>query len=111
MPHEVQWLPDGLQGHLTVPVFGRIQRDPVPSGGGYQITPPNAPATYTFPRVFTTGLWTEGSASHNGTTVDYDFSNATSLSGAKGRPDPSFGDHALLVDYITDGNGCRVAVG
>jgi len=111
VPHEVQWAPDGLQSHLTVPVFGRIQRDPVPTGGGYQITPPNPPATYTFPRVFTTGLWTEGSASHNGATVDYDFSNATSQSGAKGRPDPSLGDHALVVDYITAGNGCRVAVG
>jgi hypothetical protein len=61
--------------------------------------------------VFTTGLWTEGTASSSGTTVDYDFSSATSLSGAPGRPDPSLGDHALLVDYLTDGNGCRIAAG
>ncbi len=111
IPHEVQWAPDDLQGHLTVPVFGRIQRDPVPIGGGYQIKPLNPPAGYTSPRVFTTGLWTEGTASRIGNAVDYDFSSATSLSGAKGRPDPSFGDHALLVDYLTDSNGCRVAVG
>ncbi len=112
VPHEVQWAPDDPQGHLTVPVFGRVQRDPVPSGGGYQITPANAPAAYTFPRVFTTGLWTEGTASYNGATVDYDFSSATSLSGSLGRPDPSLGDHALLVDYVADaGSGCRIAVG
>jgi len=111
VPHEVQWAPDDLQGHLTVPVFGRLQRDPVPTGGGYQITPPNPPTSYMFPRVFTTGLWTEGIASRNGPTVDYDFSNATSLSGPRGRPDPSLGDHALLVDYVADGNGCRIAAG
>jgi len=114
VPHEVQWAPEDPQGHLTVPVFGRIQRDPVPPGGGYQITPSNPPASFMSPRVFTTGLWTEGTASHNGTTVDYDFSSATSLSGAKGRPDPTLGDRALLVDYLDspiNAAGCRVAVG
>ena len=111
VPHEVQWAPVDKQGHLTVPIFGRLPRDPVPMGGGYRITPLNPPTSYTLPRVFTTGLWTEGLANPSGTTVDYDFSSATSLSGASGQPKPSLGDHALLVDYIMDGSNCRVAVG
>ena len=112
IPHEVQWAPDDKLGHLTVPVFGRLARDPVPVGGGYRITPVTPPGSYTFPRVFTTGLWTEGVATPSGTSVDYDFSGATSSSGPNGRPDPTLGDHALVVDYIADGStGCRIAVG
>jgi hypothetical protein len=114
LPHEVQWFPDDKQGHLTVPVFGRLQRDPPPAGGGYTITPSNPPGSYTFPRVFTTGLWTEGIVSPppTGATIDYDFVNASSLSGATARPVPALGDQALVVDYVIDaGTGCRIAVG
>jgi hypothetical protein len=114
VPHEVQWLPDDKQGHLTVPVFGRLLRDAPPSGSGYQITPSNPPSSYGFPRVFTTGLWSEGVIMPQPTppTINYDFSAATSLSGALARPDPALGDQALVVDYITDGpSNCHIAVG
>jgi len=112
--HEVQWSPEDMSGHLTVPIFGRIQRAPVPNGGGYTITPSNPPVSYTFPAVLTTGLWTHGFIPSNpvGATVDYDLGNASSLSGAMGRPDPALGDRALLVDYAVDSsNQCRVAIG
>jgi len=114
IPHEVQWLPDDKQGHLSVPVFGRLERDPVPAGSGYAITPSGAPTSYGIPRVFTTGLWSEGIVNPRptGATIDYDFSNATSLSGATGRPDIALGDQALAVDYIVDGTTtCRIATG
>jgi hypothetical protein len=113
VPHEVQWLPDDKQGHLTVPVFGRLQRDQPPAGGGYAITPSNPPASLGKPRVFTTGLWSEGLASTlsgSPTTIDYDFANASPLSGGLGRPDPGLGDQALVVDYVLQ-TGCRIGVG
>lgn len=124
VPHEVQWTPEDKQGHLTVPVFGRLQRDPVPVGSGYTITPggPSAVTSYSHPRVLTTGMWSEGCVvgnctMSNGGKIDYDFySNATYLIGARGRPEPTLGDRALLVDYV-DGNsmegsvGCRIAAG
>jgi len=116
IPHEVQWAPDDQKGHLTVPVFGRLRRDPVPLGSGYTITPPSLPGGgYTFPRVFTTGLWTEGTVSPKptGSTADYDFYNsAIAMSGANGRPDPALGDLGFLVDYVVNaGTSCRIAVG
>jgi hypothetical protein len=112
VPHEVQWAPDDKQGHLTVPVFGRVKRDPAPGGGGYKITPPNPPGSYTFPRVFTTGLWTEGkvTAAPVGATLDYNFSNAVSLNGANGHPEAALGDQAIAVDYMVNA-GCRISVG
>lgn len=103
--HEVQWKPDDKAGHIVVPIFGRPTRDPVPAGAGYTITPTNPPASYNFPRVFTIGLWTAGIAT---ATLDYDFSNAVSLSGPLGAPDPAKGDQGLVIDYKTDGTtGCR----
>jgi hypothetical protein len=120
IPHEVQWLPDDRQGHLTVPVFGRLQRNAVPDRAGYTITPSNPPAAgYTSPRVFTTGLWTEGQVmpSPSGAAIDYDFAGANPLSGAIGRPDPARGDQALVVDYVFQPDmqkpffGCRFGVG
>jgi hypothetical protein len=114
VPHEVQWLPDDKQGHLTVPMFGRLQRNPPPSGSGYTITPSSPPASYGLPRVFTTGLWTEGIIlpTPPPPTINYGFAGAISLSGATGSPDPALGDQALVVDYINDvPSGCRVAVG
>jgi hypothetical protein len=118
VPHEVQWAPEDKIAHLTVPIVGRLDRPTVPTGGGYGVTPSNFPGPYTGPRLLTTGLWTEGLVNVPGTgvTVDYDFSNAISLSGAKGRPDPAQGDRALLVDYFNDSSGtnhtdCRWAAG
>lgn len=115
VPHEVQWAPDDKQGHLTVPIFGRLQRDPAPVGGGYAITPTGV-ASFNAPRVITTGLWTEGvlnnyDAARDGANIDFDFFNAVSLSGPKGRPDPAQGDRALLVDYLVDGKNCLTSVG
>ena len=111
VPREVQWAPEEL-GHLVVPMVGRRDRESVPTGSGYTITPTNS-ASYTFPHVFTTGLWTDGPVTEppTGSTVNYGFSSAESLSGPRGRPDPAQGDRALLVDYIVDGSQCRVAVG
>lgn len=113
VPHEAQWSPDDKQGHLTVPIFGRLERDPVPMGGGYTTIPSGA-TSYRQPRMFTTGLWTEGVINNylisDGAKIDYDFYNAVAMSGPNGRPDPLQGDHALLVDFMTSG-GCRVAAG
>jgi len=115
VPHEVQWAPESKHGHLTVPMFGRADRDAVPSGSGYTIMPVGGKPPYTGPRVFTTGLWTEGVVNNyvSGATVSYDFANAFSMSGPTGRPDPTRGDRALLVDYrLTSTNpSCRVADG
>jgi hypothetical protein len=115
VPHEVQWAPDDYQGHLTVPLFGRLQRDPVPVGSGYTVTPVGVTG-YSHPRVLTTGMWSEGCVisgctMSSGATINYDFySNATYLSGGRGRPDPTLGDRALLVDYI-DGSSADASVG
>jgi hypothetical protein len=114
VPHEVQWAPEDKLGHLVVPMVGRLDRASAPGGGGYTITPSNYSGGYTFPRVFTTGLWTDGPVIPPGTgsTIDYDFSSAMSLSGPKGNPVTAKGDRGLLVDFITDSaTGCRVAVG
>lgn len=112
-PHELQWNPDDKVGLVVIPVFGRLDRDPVPTGGGYTATPSNPPAGYGFPRVFTTGLWTEGVAAiPTGAAVDFDFFNAVSLSGPKGRPDPILGDRAFVVDFTVDGGStCTIASG
>lgn len=118
VPHEVQWAPDDKIGHLTVPLIGRLDRQGVPTGGGYTVMPGNYSGTYSGPRMLTTGLWTEGLVNipATGSTVDYDYFNAKSLSGSKGRPDPAQGDRAFLVDYVNDtsgsqATGCRVAAG
>ena len=119
IPHEVQWAPEDKLGHLTIPLFGRVARDPLPVDGAYKIKPTGAPG-YTNPAVVTTGLWTEGvgrldltDPSH--TTIDYPFTRASSLSGKKGRPDPMRGDRAFLLDYIVGTTGlerdCQLAVG
>lgn len=109
--HEVQWKPAAGRGRITVPVFGRIDGDALPTGSGYTTTPAGAPAAYTFPRMLTTGLWTEGLVdASTAPRVDFDLFNALALSGSKFRPDPALGDRALLVDYENQGQ-CRRAVG
>lgn len=115
VPHEIHWNPEDKVGHLTVPLMGRLERDPPPAEGGYAVKPAGA-TRFTFPAILTTGLWTEGNAfidtnDPGGTTATLNFTTAVSLSGPKGRPDPMRGDRALLVDYTAEPNGCRVAVG
>ena len=111
IPHEVQWRPDVQAGHIAIPIFGRLSRLPVPSGAGYTITPTNSPSSFNNPRVFTTGLWTEGvGPTITGSTLDFNLTRSISLSGNIGLPDPAFGDQAFVVDYSTQA-GCRVATG
>ncbi|HEX8107330.1 MAG TPA: hypothetical protein VF516_06345 [Kofleriaceae bacterium] len=119
IPHEVQWAPDDKTSHLVVPMVGRLDRVAVPAGSGYTVT---WTSSFTFtgmdtPRVLTTGLWTTGLTGMplaGAKMVDYDFGNATSLSGPKGSPDPAQGDRGLVVDYLPDpdnkGFQCNVAV-
>jgi hypothetical protein len=125
VPHEVQWAPEDKLGHLTIPLFGRVARDPLPVDGAYKIMASGAPA-YRNPAVVTTGLWTEGTArlapeDVTGATIDYVFTRAASLSGKKARPDPERGDRAFLIDYMIgpinpanpDGRerDCQIAIG
>lgn len=111
-PHEIQWKPDDKGGHAAVPLAGRLVLDTIPTGGGYRVTPSNPPGSYTAPRIWTTGLWTDGLATPSGSAIDYDFSAAAPLSGGPGEPDPTKGDRAYAVDFIVDGaTQCRVAVG
>jgi hypothetical protein len=112
VPHEVQWTPEGELGHVVVPLFGRLDRGGVPARSGYLATPSNPPSSFGDPRVFTTGLWTEGIARPSGIMADYDFFNAVSLSGPKGRPDPAAGDRAFVVDFtVNPTSTCQYAVG
>jgi len=115
IPREVHWSPPGgdLLGHIVEPLFGRAERLPVPAGGGYTITPVGSPAQHTLTRVFTTGIWTEGSFPSTITTakVDYDFgTKAVSLSGPLGAPEKAKLDHAVLADFKLQ-NGCRISSG
>jgi hypothetical protein len=119
VPHEVQWAPEDKLGHLTIPLFGRVARDPLPVDAVYKIKPSGVMA-YRNPAVVTTGMWTEGTArldpgDPTGATVDYAFTRAAPLSGKKARPDPVRGDRAFLIDYVigvTDpGLDCQIAVG
>jgi hypothetical protein len=115
IPREVQWSPpEGDRvGHLVEPLLGRLDRKPVPAGGGYSITPIGSPAQHTSTRVFTTGIWTEGAVAlpPAGAKFDYDFDmKAVSLSGPRGAPEKDRADHAVLVDFQNAG-GCRYATG
>lgn len=111
VPHEVQWAPDDNAGHLVVPLAGRVRPAAAPLGGGYTVTT-SPPASYVAPRIWTTGLWTDGLATPTAPgTVDYDFSTAVALSGSKGNLDPRL-DRGFLVDFDVDaGSGCQRAVG
>jgi hypothetical protein len=123
VPHEVQWAPEDTVGHLVVPVVGRLDRVPVPTGSGYTVSLGvnfSTPPTHN-PRVFTTGLWSSGpteppvNIAVGQSSIDYDFGKAVSLSGTKGIPVAAQGDRGLVVDYVSDpdakGIKCNVAVG
>jgi hypothetical protein len=115
VPREVQWSPPaGDQLPLLVePLFGRIERLPVPAGSGYAITPIGSPASHTQTRMFTTGIWTEAvfSGTSTGATFNYDFSTkAIPQSGVLGAPEQAKGDHGVLADFKIQ-SGCRVTTG
>jgi len=114
LPREVQWSPEAdLIGHFTEPLFGRLERLPVPVGGGYTVTPMGSPSSHSLTRVFTTGLWTEGAFPSTIFTakVDYDFATkAKSLSGPLGAPEKARTDYAVLADF-KNATSCRVSSG
>lgn len=115
IPHEVHWSPPegDLVAHLVEPVFGRLDRAPVPPGSGYTITPIGSPPQHVLTRVFTTGVWTEGisTGTSTGPTFDYDFATkAVPMSGRLGAPEGAKGDFVALADFRIQ-NGCRVASG
>jgi hypothetical protein len=95
---EVHWNPARNDGHLTVPRVGRLERAPVPAGGGYRITPVGGAKTHPRARVYTTGIWTDGELRNGAETVDYPLSQARPLSGPIGAPDAMRGDRAIFVD-------------
>jgi hypothetical protein len=118
VPHEVQWAPADKVGYLVVPMVGRLDRSPVPTGSGYRVTMANHNTFSATDNtsVLTTGLWTAGATPPpSGAVVDYDFASATSLSGARGSPDAAQGDRGFVVAYAVDpdNNGvvCNVAIG
>lgn len=113
VPREVQWaLPASNPApHLVEPLVGRLERKDVPVNAGYAITPTGASLQYNQPRVFTTGLWTEGvvPGTFSGTTFNYDFSTkAVPLSGRLGAPEKARVDRGVLASYQTTGT-CRHA--
>jgi hypothetical protein len=113
VPREVQWtLPaSDASAHVVEPLVGRLEREDVPVNAGYSITPANAPMQYLQPRVFTTGLWTEGAlpGTVSGGTLNYDFSTkAVSLSGRLGAPEKAKADRGVLASYQTL-DTCRYA--
>jgi len=114
VPREVQTPPAG-DLHLVVPIFGPLDKSPVPMGSGYSVTPQNFAGNggdHAIHRVFTTGVWTQGFVvpSPTNATLNYPFGVATSLFGPIGAPnDP--GDQVLVVDYKIDAAGCRAAIG
>ena len=119
VPHEVQWAPDDKIGHLVVPMAGRIDRQAVPTGSGYDITLNNfafSAAAHTA-SLFTTGLWTAGlTEAPSGSMIHYDFPDAAvSLNGPRGGPDDAHGDRAVVLESMRnpDANGvlCTAAIG
>jgi hypothetical protein len=114
VPHEVQWAPADKQGHVTVPAINGLDRAPLPPGAGYAIAPTGTAGPFTEPRVFTTGMWSEGAVpgfvAGSAAQVDYGLASAVGLAGAPAQL--RAGDGALLLDFRRDATtGCRVAVG
>lgn len=101
--HEVQDLVDNVK--IIEPLFGPISRPPVTVNAGFLIKPTNSPS-YTGPRVFTVGTWTEGTGTPVGANVDYAYEapGTVSLSGPLGLPAST--DAGILVDYTTSAT-CR----
>jgi hypothetical protein len=114
--HEVQWAPESARGQIAIPRFAPLDRAPLPAGAGYALAPTPPPASYTDPRVLTSGVWSEGkavpgSAPQDATKATYDFASAVWLGGEAAAPDAGKGDQAFLLDFVTDADRCRHAVG
>lgn len=115
--HEVQWAPEATRGQLAIPRFAPLDRAELPAGAGYVTTPNPTPSDdYADPRVITTGVWSEGKAvaqapMSSGKPVTYDFKDAIWLGGVPAALDASKGDQAFLLDFATDPDGCRHALG
>jgi hypothetical protein len=112
VPREVQNPPAG-DLHVVVPMFGPLDRIPIPMASGYSVTPRNFVGSHALHRVYTTGVWTVGFADPAPMTakLDYPFDRAASLFGPIGAPNGPR-DRVLIVDYKIDGaTGCRVATG
>lgn len=104
LPHEVQWnLDDSHHGTLIVPSTTRLQAPAVPMGSGYDLTPVGGPM-FVGPTIMTTGVFTYGLASANGTTAKLDFSAAKPIDGPTGAPQASKGDLVILTETAAQGN-------
>jgi hypothetical protein len=106
---EYQNLP--AEAHVIEPLLGPVTRTPPPAGSGYLITPPGHSGSHATHRVYTLGAWSEGIKPPPvpaGPTLDYDLTDAISLSG--GLATPKAGDRGLLIDFAVE-NGCRRATG
>jgi hypothetical protein len=116
--NEVQWNPVEGHGRLVVPVFGRLDRTPVPANSGYKFTPTGtgAPADDVGVAVFTTGIWTNtklhpdpfAAAKPPPFVLDFDLVQA--LSGRSATPEASKGDQVVVVTSQLD-NSCPVSFG
>lgn len=110
VPHEIHWTSmTGRIPHAIVPIFGRIDRAPIPGGNTTMVMTPsnNLPTEHTIPRVFTTGVWTHSKPAFGfpmGPTFSYNLNQSVQLSGPAGAPDPTKGDQVVLVDFATPAN-------
>ncbi|CAN5682200.1 hypothetical protein BH11MYX3_BH11MYX3_38780 [soil metagenome] len=109
---ELQNLP--ADAHVIEPLFGPLTRMTLPSGSGFSITALGYPGTasHSLNRVFTIGIWSEGTtlAPPPGAVLDYSLAEAVASSGPMGRPGST--DRGLLFDYAIDGaSSCRSSTG
>lgn len=115
-PREIQWsTTTGRPPHAVVPLFGRLERDPIPGPNTVMMmTPSNSqPTNHVGPIVYTTGVWTQSPPTFgfpSGSTFSHNLNQSVQLSGPPGAPDYTKGDLVLLVDNITFGS-CRVSAG
>ena len=107
-PHELQNLP--ADAHVIEPLYGPLERIAPTAGMGYTITPTSYQGDHGNNRVFTTGMWTEGTRTlaPAGATLNYDLPDAVSYDGPLGTPGSK--DRGVLVDFLVL-DGCRAATG
>lgn len=116
IPREIHWstVADRIP-HAILPLFGRLERDPIPGPNTTMtMTPSNGmPTTHVGPIVFTTGVWTQSLPTFSfpaGPTFNQDLNQSVPLSGELGAPDQAKGDLVVLADHVTAGS-CRVSSG
>lgn len=116
IPREMHWTTTaGQTPHAIVPLYGRIDRDPIPGVKTTMMLTPSGtsgPASYGGPIVYTTGLWTQSISPgpSTGATLTHDFNQSIQLSGPEGAPIAAKGDQVVLVDYMGE-DACRVSKG